>query len=839
MIRFLFLVLFMCSFVISAQKKLEISLEGFVNDFSSKEKLNGASLYLFQDGRMVSKSLSDVNGNYFISGDITTKMPFDMMISKPGFITKKVLLDFKELKVQNPNGILQAMEELVIELFEIKDGVDLSFVKNNYAEKFHWDASRNIAVPEEKFKKDIEEQVLQAYNKMSDLNKSETFKKKINQALKENNYQEAMVHVDSALFYNKNNPDLLNTKAKIEASIEKQAKDVEKRKEFEDLKKQGDMAYASKDYETAENFYTDALKLMSDNQIKFKLTKIEEYKSTMSKLESNKEKLKSLRASSDSLIALAEYDEAIMKLREIQNLDPNQRMKIQTEIKTIEKQKKNSNYEERIKKYLTTAKRLENSKDSLDASLQLYERTEKIINNLSDQKLIEEYKVQVRDGIEGISQKKLQEREAFNQQLEKANSNFLKGPDFYKKALKILESDLMKPYKNDREVLKLKNRISSMDKFYKLKNEAFSKYENNKKDAILDLKKALKVGNDNYKVTPRTDLIEIRDSIDSWAGASNALSTANNSISIDPKLSGSIVRSPGSLHSGSDVDAYNDLILTMERKENNPLEDIQGIKNEIDYEIYFNNTVNAVRNEKASSELNSFQDELDLKVREVAIQKLELQKKQDEQRQSLESVIKDRNEFALYQQQASAEQIRKWNDEKDYLIELELLNQARRNQVFDEKNRLNEIVRILIAEENTKDNEQRLYASQDYLIQRDYERFIKDSLAKLGGEDRAIEIEKLKTPLKDSPSQPNFLKDEDGILFPSNAVTERVFKSSNSKGFVTSVIVQRVVVDPNGYGVVYEKATNENGSTYYSKNGASITEYIWFNESMGQNVIEK
>ena len=839
MIRFLFLVLFMCSFVISAQKKLEISLEGFVNNFSSKEKLNGASLYLFQDGRMVSKSLSDVNGNYFISGNITTKMPFDMMISKPGFITKKVLLDFKELKVQNPNGILQAMEELVIELFEIKDGVDLSFIKNNYAEKFHWDASRNIAVPEEKFKKDIEEQVLQAYNKMSDLNKSETFRKKVNLAIKENKYQEAMVYLDSALFYNKNNPDLLNTKAKIEASIEKQAKDIEKRKEFESLKKQGDMAYSSKDYEAAENFYTDALKIMGDNQIKFKLTKIEEYKSTIAKLESNKEKLKSLRSSSDSLIALAEYDAAVIKLREIQYLDPNQRMKIQSEIKALEKQKKNSNYEDRIQKYINTAKRLENSKDSLDASLQLYERAEKIINNLSDQKLIDKYKVQVRDGIEGISQKKLQEREAFNQQLEKANSNFLKGPDFYEKALKILESDLMKPYKNDREVLKLKNRITSMDEFYKLKNEAFSKYKNNKKDAVLDLKKALKIGNDNYRVTPRTDLIEIRDSLKNWTGGSNALSSTNSSISRDPKSSGSIVRSPGTLYSGSDLDAYNDLTLTMKRKENDPLEDLQRIKNEIDYEIYFNNTVNAVRNEKSSSELKSYQDELEIKEREAAIQKLELQKKQDEERQSLESAIKDRNEFALYQQEASAEQIRKWNDEKDYLIELELLNQARRNQVFEEKNRLHESERILIAQENTKDNEQRLYASQDYLMKIDYERFIKDSLAKLGGEDRAIEIEKLKTSKPDYPSQPNFLKDEDGILFPPNAVTERVFKSTNSKGFVTSVIVQRVVVDPNGYGVVYEKTTNENGSTYFSRNGASITEYVWFNESMGQNVIEK
>ncbi|MGB1507874.1 MAG: hypothetical protein ACPG9L_04190, partial [Crocinitomicaceae bacterium] len=75
--------------MISAQKKVDISIEGFVNNFSSKEKLFGASLYLFQDGRMVSKTLTEVNGNYFISGNITTKMPFDMMISKPGFITKK------------------------------------------------------------------------------------------------------------------------------------------------------------------------------------------------------------------------------------------------------------------------------------------------------------------------------------------------------------------------------------------------------------------------------------------------------------------------------------------------------------------------------------------------------------------------------------------------------------------------------------------------------------------------------------------------------------------------------------------------------------------------------
>ena len=582
MIRILFLSLLLCSFFTSAQKNLEISLEGFVNDFSSKEKLYGASLYLFQDGRMVSKSLSDIKGDYYISGKIDTKIPFDIMISKPGYITKKVLLDFEDLKVQNPNGILQAMEELVIELFEIRDGVDLNFIKNTYAEKFHWDATRNIAVPADKYKKDIEDQVVLAYEKMSDLNKSETFKKKMISALKTNKFQLAMTHVDSALFYNSDDVGLLSRKDRIESSIEKQVKDLEKRSKFDDLKRQGNIAYSSGDYSAAEGFYTDAMILFNDNQIKYKLAKINEYKTKISKLDLNKEKLESLRLSADSLLLLDEFDVGIARLREIQFLDPNQRMKIQTEIKAIEKQKKNSKYEQRIQYYLLTAQRLEKSKDSLDASLLYYERAEKAILNLSNQAMINTYKIEVRDGIESVSQKKLEEKGAFNQQLEKANGNFLKGPDFYDKALKILDSDLMKPYKNEREIIKLKKRILSMNQFYILKKDAFVKYNSNKSDAVLDLKKALKIGNENYRVISRTELIEIKDSLTSWTGGSNVADVSNSPPVSDPKTSSSVVRSPGQLHVGSDLDAYNDLAVTMEKRKSDPLKDLQRIKNEID-----------------------------------------------------------------------------------------------------------------------------------------------------------------------------------------------------------------------------------------------------------------
>ena len=57
---FIFMLLF--SMGINAQKNLEISLEGYINNFSSKEKIYGASMYMFQNGRMTSISFSDSKG---------------------------------------------------------------------------------------------------------------------------------------------------------------------------------------------------------------------------------------------------------------------------------------------------------------------------------------------------------------------------------------------------------------------------------------------------------------------------------------------------------------------------------------------------------------------------------------------------------------------------------------------------------------------------------------------------------------------------------------------------------------------------------------------------------
>ena len=139
-----------------------------------------------------------------------------------------------------------------------------------------------------------------------------------------------------------------------------------------------------------------------------------------------------------------------------------------------------------------------------------------------------------------------------------------------------------------------------------------------------------------------------------------------------------------------------------------------------------------------------------------------------------------------------------------------------------------------------KDSEEMRIINQKKVINSlDYIAFQKDSISKSHAEIQLSTIQNKKDYVKSFTTTPNFLKNEAGVLYEKNKMTEEIFKIKNVNGFVCSVICRRIVVDKNGFGVVYEQLTNENGISFFTRNGARITEGIWFNESTGANVIEK
>ena len=819
-----------------AQKRLEISLEGYINNFTTKKKIFGAAMYMFQNGKMVSKSLSDAKGFYFISGAIQTKFPFELMVSKPGYIPKKVLLDFEELKVQNPNGVLQAMEELIVELFEDRDGADLNFVKNTYAEKFNWDASRNMAVPEEKYKKDIEDEVLKVYALAEQGSKADLFKKKLASALKRNDFELAITHIDSVLVHEPNNAALTAKKNELNLLLEKIKKDREERAKFETLKNKGDMAFASGDLDEAESNYRSALKIIDDNQVKFRLTKIAEARSTQEKqLESNN-KLITLRSSADSLRTEKAFSESVDKLKEIQILDPGQRVKIQAEIKAIRKESENYRYSTSIEKYIEIAQN-QNDTDSVDAGLANYKKADMLIKKLSNQQMINNYSSQVEKGIAQISSKKNSKEEAFRKQIEKAYSNVLKGRDSYELASRILDSEPMKARSNDARVIALKKQIKNLEEMYALKDNAFGMLNSDKQAALIDLKKAFKIANVNYRILPEEDLRQMKDSLSSWSGGADFVTNTKKPIS-NGISSGATVRSPGELHQGSDFEAFNDLSATIRKKKSDPLKDLQDIKNEIDYEIFFTKTKENVRSEASSQQLMTYLNSMELNQKEVLNQKVILQDEQAISKQELDAAVSFKAQKYKEQQELSALQIEEWKTEKEYLDNMELMNQLVRGESFSERQNTLDNERIMIDRQNENDNTDRLAESQNQMLRLGYAVQKRDSIEKLSGENRVKAMEALKSSKPKFEMQPNFLKDENGILFPSNAMTQRVFKRTNSQGDVVSVTIQRVVVDANGHGNVYEQTTDQSGGASYTRNNASISEHVWFNESKGTDVVE-
>ena len=246
-----------------------------------------------------------------------------------------------------------------------------------------------------------------------------------------------------------------------------------------------------------------------------------------------------------------------------------------------------------------------------------------------------------------------------------------------------------------------------------------------------------------------------------------------------------------------------------------------------------------MRNEASSAAMQTFMNEVEINQKQVSSLNIDLQEGQQSVQQVLDAAVQAKAQNSREKQEQSALRIEEWRTEREYLLSMDRLNQLERGESFSERQNKMDNERIMINRQNEMDNDDRLNASKKQLLSNEFEVQLRDSLAKSGGEDRARALQSLNSTKPNFQTQPNFLKDENGILFPNNKMTQRVFKRTNAQGNVTSVTIQRVVVDINGYGVVYEQTTDQSGNAFYTRNNVSVSEHVWFNESSGSNVIQE
>jgi hypothetical protein len=282
-----------------------------------------------------------------------------------------------------------------------------------------------------------------------------------------------------------------------------------------------------------------------------------------------------------------------------------------------------------------------------------------------------------------------------------------------------------------------------------------------------------------------------------------------------------------------------DIIENIEKDKNASIYKMADVKNELEYDLYLKNTIDVSSNQDAQLEIikkNNIIDSIAAVEKKLSVER---QYQVQEKILSLDREINERDLRVKAQNTLSIEEIADKKNQLDIAQKLEKDQEKERleNELLLIQNNKD---RIILKEIEIRDKEKvRLATLQKNINSLEYTLYKKDSISKVESEVRLKTIQKSKDFQKSYETSPNYLKNEAGILYEKNKMTEVIYKIKNSEGFVTTIVLRRVVVDENGYGVVYEQTTNENGKSFFTQNGQRITETIWFNQSTGINVIKK
>ena len=480
---------------------------------------------------------------------------------------------------------------------------------------------------------------------------------------------------------------------------------------------------------------------------------------------------------------------------------------------------------------------------NLKLSIEKYNEAELLSSKLSNSNSNQLYISSLKAEKTKLLEVKNSEDLVFNSQLIKANEYFAQGQNGYAKAKLILRTDPMRGRVNDPKVIDLTDKINQMESYFSMKKTAYLLVKSKKKnqEAITSLKIAQEKVILNQKIIPQNELAQLKKSIDSLENIINPMSALipKKVIPASTQDQGTILLAPGEIHTGKNSDAYKDIFINKEKKENAATYKMEIIKNDLEYTTNFISSITASQGQDAQVQINEIKNDIDSILSDEQKNNEQRHYQMQEQIATLNQDINERNLSVIAQNELIITEIsenknqldiiqKKQNDENSERLEKQM------DAVQISKDR------ILIIEQERHESEEDRYTEQQQIINNlDYSRYQKDSISKANIELGLSKIQKMKDYQKYYETTPNYLKNEAGVLYEKNKMTEVIYKIKNLQGYVSSVVIRRVVVDINGYGVVYEQTTNENGKNSFTRNGLLITETIWFNESTGDNVIKK
>ena len=865
---------------------VEIIIPGSVNNYESKAKIFGATLYLVQDGVTMSKTITTSAGDYNLAASINKNKPFELIVSKPNYITKKVYFDFKTLTFKGQSGSIQALEELIVELFAIRQGVVIVNGSNEYAEKFTWDNDQKIAVPDEQYKKLSDDKIINLYKIAERDALTSIFLSKAEASAKAKNYVAAISYTDSVLAIKQNDSIALVKKGIFQKEIANIEAANKKSNEVSSLLLSGKTLSDQGDFVEAISKFNQALKIDPSNvEALAELTKTKLLSDAKKAQDKSANDLSKFKKNADGFESKSKYTEAINELNKALKLSltknqndsivakiadlnlKNQGVSVEKQItielglakqfdakKEFSKSKENYLKIEKLLKDLDPnsaksklvvinnqlAESLKNAlKDATyyesisdyEKSLVAYKQTQILINSLFDVNLklakLDEVKIHILD-LEG---KRNDEVKKYNDAIDNLKTAIDNAPATLAAASLMLTKEPLKSKSNVAEVKDLKARIDKLNTFYsdkKIKLKA-------QKDSIQAQKAISDIYNKAILLKISTvELAKIKYSSDSI----NAIVNAKLVSKGQTNRSGLVLSAPGTLSTAANAsESFEQLEFTRMSIEKGKTDYLIELKNELDADNYFRNVKQESTNELASQQIKQIVTDVDVLNEQKNKDAIKYDKSLTKLIQDNDYIIYQRELEASLQQDAAAKKAQNDINKKDaYLLNAQLKSDTiANNSAKNIQAQLNDL--DLRNEKLGKKNDSTALDFQVTKNQLEVSSYRRDSISNRKQELAASDFVKQNNYKENIKNIANYIKDEKGVCFPWNALTERVYDIKNADGFVVSVIVRRVVVDQYGYGVVFEHTRNEKGISSFTMNGTIITETIWFNQSSGVGVI--
>lgn len=284
--------------------------------------ISGASIYLIQNQQTLASSMSDEIGEYLMSATVSKKDPLVIQCSKPGYVTKKILVNLADLVLprKTTEVVIKLSDSINFKLMPQSPLVAFNIGDLAYAEKLTWKENESKCQTDLAYKKYYSDSIKKRIKEEEGRQLIAVFKKKSGEFEQVKNYTMAIQYLDSAAkkatTYQLMDTTIDRKKQALQVVQTAQLKEMAKQQDIDSLFRVGDSLLALLKWNEAKTPYNSVLKLDPNSlKAKNKLSSIEGLKKEEADREKEKNQFYKNRRECNEKVTNKKYKEAIAVLQ--------------------------------------------------------------------------------------------------------------------------------------------------------------------------------------------------------------------------------------------------------------------------------------------------------------------------------------------------------------------------------------------------------------------------------------------------------------------------------------------------------------------------------------------